>query len=167
MKYYVLLLAACFAMMVTVAAVSPAAALTAYVVDSNGTVVGQEFPGDLVLLQIDGIWFYLPVDSGGFQRFGGALYYATSDCTGTRYMQAAVSGPRHSLSKVIGGLNAVFIRGTTLYYPGQSVLTVAISSVEYDSGLCQSGSYSPMVSVAHKFDLSSLGLVPPFSIEAK
>jgi hypothetical protein len=164
MKSRGLLLVACCAIVLTVAPTSIASAKTAFVVDSNRVIVGQEFTGitvDFALREIKRTWIYLPVIRDGSVSLGTELFYTTSDCIGTPYF------PLNSLTLSFN--SSTFISGETLNYPDQTTVQTRafLSSQNTSGGSCNSGAGSMLSAAVLRFDLSTLGLVPPFPIELR
>lgn len=145
-----------------------AAADSARVVDSLGQVVGHfdlTFGSGAVLRKIGDFTFYLFVEKNGFQRRGFTFYHTATDCSGPRY--AYDSGA------------ALFKPGSTtathLFYAAEPLQQITFSSEETFSELddpTQPGDCSQFAQPAKypaglvkTFDLSTLGLVPPFHLE--
>jgi hypothetical protein len=157
----------------------------AQVVDSNGTLVGQEegnFP-DLALRQINGVWFALPISSGGFLNTSDYFveYFATNDCTGNPYVGVDTYYDIFG-SPVVGlpiveaidngkGQDAQIWQGV-LYYATQPLQLGSFQSyLRFDSGptqppeACIAASVQTNAGLMATFDLYTLGLVPPLHLQ--
>lgn len=146
----------------------------------TGAVVGDEVPdiesvggagvGDAALHEINGIWFTLDVDQSGFIQNGVNLWYTTGNCSGTGYLLSWPNWPNgltYHAHGVYGG-----VANNILYYPDptaiQARLLLSFQQMFADGTLskCVSSTTGvPQPSAPFlAFDLSQLGLVPPFSI---
>ena len=146
------------------------------VVDSQGRVVGPpgEDVGSDVLMRVNGIVIQVGANAGGFADDAVFLLHQSSDCSDAPLLSAV---PPEAL--------VVFAqqRGGTLYYPGRPLGDRVISSASLfttpeecadaqgaallDGRCCRTDiefGAMPVAPVA-QFDLTSLGLVPPFRIE--
>lgn len=106
-------------------AVPPGGTRPFRVIDRNGSLVGYTVTENLVAREINNHWvsFYVHTGLGIFDSEAIYVYYATTDCSGTRYL------PHYSM----------FAEGTRvgnlLYYPvGQEVLTPLSLRVAYGGG---------------------------------
>jgi hypothetical protein len=164
----------------------------AIVIDSKKNQVGllttQNIFGQTAgaLRKIKGIWFVLPVSAAGFSDTGGEnfgadvnLFYGTSNCTGTAYLPVTgslVTTVSDSFSGVSKGI---------LYYPTPSTFRNcaklsfnSLASLTRGSASCspfagnisacdETGDASIQWGQATSFNLSTLGLSPPFSVFVK
>jgi hypothetical protein len=135
------------------------------VVDSKGTVVGQEFPiinsgQDAALRKINGLWFALQVTTAGFAPTNLDFLYTTADCSGTPYLfgqSGTLTVPPE-------------VQGSTLYYPASTGTVMTINSdhavnADGSSPGCTVETFPHSVVPVSTFDLSTLKLVPPFSLK--
>jgi hypothetical protein len=150
------------------------------VTDSNSKIVGTFLPdvsgsagtNSDVVLQINSIWFQLPVSTTGFASNGTGLYYSRSGCSGTAYI-ASRAGPGQPMTGLVTQADIV---NETLYYATswQSCSQLAFASwqqifADGTFGTCNVFSQSacsenPAFAPPSTFDLSTLGFFPPFSL---
>lgn len=138
-------------------AAPPPSARPFRVLDRNNRLVGYTVSENLVAREINSLWvtFYVHTGLGVFDSEAIYLYFATTDCSGTRYV------PHYSM----------FAEGTRvgnlLYYPAdQEVLTPLSLRVAYSGGQegpCQAvtevrGVYGAAATV----NIDSFGLALPF-----
>jgi hypothetical protein len=134
------------------------------VYDSNNAVVGTLFAVNNVLVNVNGHIVELQFNFNGFQENDASqvqFLHLTSDCSGPRYLDASVI-PSLALSQ-----------SGVLYYPSGSPTSLTANSVEtFNSGdnvslpgscIASFPDQSAFGSVA-TFSVSTLGLVPPFSL---
>ena len=146
------------------------------VVDSTGKVVGSYLPvpsplflssgvPDSVFIRTSNLSFAVSIASLYSYSTGnptGYLYYTSSDCTGTAYQQVAY--PRTMPTVAYAG---VFGSTAEIVAPSTMPTDVTVSSQLYFNSGCTT--YGPgaltVVPVVATFDLSTLNLVPPFSVQ--
>jgi hypothetical protein len=127
------------------------------VYDANDKVIGPLFGPRSVLLNPTGTGIValsmvpavVPGRAGfsGFATIPEMMMYTSSDCTGTAYLNPGTAA----------------VSGDTLYYPQMPWQDITINSYAFGSQCMQisaAGSYGEMAS----FNLSTLGLVPPFTV---
>jgi hypothetical protein len=137
------------------------------VVDSKGAVVGQEVSSIQVaavqngaLRKINGLWFVLQVNSTGFASTNLDLSYTTTDCSGTPYLRVD-SGTLTAVAEV---------QNNTLYYPGAPPTETTVNSdfalnADGSGPGCTLDTFSAPMATVSTFDLTTLKLVPPFSLK--
>jgi len=133
--------------------------------DSQGQTVGKWLQPQLVFLPVGNDPLAFRVDSQGFAKNFGTIYYATPDCSGTIYGYP---------NRALGGLyeEVISIDGLTGYFPTLSLQQVTIQSYRRASNekgaldfSCQPIDFSDMLGAVTTLDLSWLGYVPPFHLE--
>ncbi|MBI3933287.1 MAG: hypothetical protein HY316_01260 [Acidobacteria bacterium] len=137
------------------------------VVDSLGQVVGPLVQSNLVLRQIGPVPVQIRVSPEGIVRsdFQVAFVHVTSDCSGPRYFAQEPADPwRRS-----------HVHGAEVFYAAHPLEEITMRSLEVVDGSSdpnQPGRCSPenppfalSAGALTKFDLSTLGLVPPFHLE--
>ncbi|OFV99761.1 MAG: hypothetical protein A3H28_07585 [Acidobacteria bacterium RIFCSPLOWO2_02_FULL_61_28] len=134
------------------------------IVDSRGQVVGPFFGFSGVIRQMAGFTFGLGISPTGFGSGNVNFYHTTSDCSETRFL--ADGG--NSFTKggaVIDGI---------LFYAIEPLQQITANSFEQilpgdnpnQPGRCFRLNPTPtLVGLVATFDLSTLGLVPPFHLE--
>lgn len=125
-----------------------------------------------VLLEIDSLWFALPVNSGGFLKAGVTFTYVTNDCSGTAYLQLP---PIPDLFQTVSGNfndsgRAPGVVLNLLYYAAPTTQLLQVGSTtmlngDGTTGVCQQTSFQTYLSPIKTFDLSTLGFTPPFSLK--
>jgi len=134
------------------------------VVDSRGHEVGPlVVPGGSVLRKVGAFIFQLHVHSDGFGESSLSSSHTTTDCSGTRY---------------IGDDTSLLYRNsqntrTQLFYPADPLQEMTFNSFEQvfppETGLpprCwRTNPETFSAGLVATFDLSTLGLVPPFHLE--
>jgi hypothetical protein len=141
------------------------------IIDSDGRPVGPVLDtGVDVAIQAQDRTLRVLVDRTGFPA-SGSFDHPSADCSGARYLQTA--SPFLATATVLGGV---------AYYPANDTQQLAINSFEYPSspqGTCDSGDPSLVggtcchassqgtrdESTVLTFDLSTLGLSAPFSLQ--
>jgi hypothetical protein len=136
------------------------------VVDSLGQEVGPlaRSLGPLALRQIGPIVFQLGVDSNGFNLNSISFYYTSQNCSGLRYLQQ---------DQTTTLWRTTYIRGTRAFYPSDPLEQINVMSREDIPpnadpnlpGQCKSDVRIISGGSVAIFDLSTLGLVPPFRLE--
>ena len=135
------------------------------VVDRDGQVVGPLVVGR-VLRKIGGFNFLLSVGPVGFLSDETInFYHTTSDCSGPRYFYAGDESKSFSKSAAQ--------RGTELLYvaePSQQVTVRSYENVPFPPDpnrpvRCIPADQKIWTGLLTTFDLSTLGLVPPFHLE--
>jgi hypothetical protein len=137
------------------------------VVDSNGTVLGTLLAVNQVVMKIGGHSVLITAAISGIQAYDASrffFYHTSADCSGTRYF-------------IPGNLPdpAYIDNNNLLYYTasaGQSLLVSSYESFASGSSVSQPGTCNtnftpqtfPLAPVL-TFDLNTLGLVPPFSVQ--
>ena len=127
--------------------------------DSKGSLVGFAVGFDRVARLIGGRWVVFLVNAQGFvpaQLAQEPLYYPTADCSGPAYLRD--STPFDPAGLTIDGQFA---------FVGRELVevTVATSNTNFNLGQCFVTAPGPRpLRRAEVIDMSSLGLVPPFSI---
>ena len=106
----------------------------------------------------------MPVDSAGFVQTDLFLEYTTSDCTGTQYTFQRPNALSTSVNV------SVSVQGNTLYYPDKAVQSLTINSYQVTNadgsvGTCNAATFTDTVALVKTFDLSTLKLLPPFSLK--
>jgi hypothetical protein len=157
-------------------AASPTTSKTgAQVVDSKGAVVGNlvsQFQGaeavgsKPVTRQINGVWMLLV---GAVYRTGlatggniGPLYYTSSNCTGTSYLDASQVAPLAFLYDPANPNGASGDTTATIYYPTTLYQSLTIASTQFLGGPCSP--ISQQLDVG-KAATTTLTVVPPLSIQ--
>ena len=171
MKHFLLLLVCLFGISVA----SRAAAIN--VVDANGVKVGAYYfddlvPGDVTVARfIVGNWFQIPIqwDTGFSAGFGSsvAVQFSQPDCAGAAYMPQPVPFTPMIFAVTDEGGTAVLI-GQTLYWPKIATRAASQQICSQDNGSgCQNlicGNVDALLP-ARTYDLTQLGLVPPFHLQ--
>lgn len=124
--------------------------------DSNGKLVGPLVGTGVVLRVLNGTTVQLAVGPQGFLSRALTLVYDSSDCTGT------------ARTPVYGGLAVdAAVVGTVATFAAGASQTRAIGSyADLPGGGCVAFPLPGLaVTDVATFDLATLGLVPPFSIE--
>lgn len=159
------------------------------VFDSQNQVVGTlsvggsfALPQAGAILQINGNWFELPVTTSGFvdsrnpnNGFETLEWFTTSDCSGQPYLLADSSAPisgQPLVQDAVVGVGGPFVFGNVLYYPGTlQQVSIASAAIIGDPSKppfsCSTGIPFPSgaeVGPVQTFDLTTLGLVPPFHV---
>ena len=162
------------------------------VFDSQNQVVGTlsvggsfAIPQAGVILQINGNWFELPVTTNGFVNsrnpnngFETLEWFTTADCSGQPYLLADSSAPisgQPLVQDAVVGTGGPFVFGNVLYYPGTLQPISIVSGGNFGDPskppfVCfpaNSGEFPPAgaeVGPVQTFDLTTLGLVPPFHV---
>lgn len=139
------------------------------VVDSQGNLVGRLIDNDAALRQVNGTWVTLPVNQSGFkaQSFGStaysSLFFTTSDCSGQAYL------PNQDLPAKPGHIDTGILYFATT--PPQEIMVGSQrDSVSHTCvpGVVLPGFPPPRIlasPVDQVVDLSTFGLVPPFSVQ--
>lgn len=159
------------------------------VVDSQGNLVGPYSATDApesfssVARKINGIWFQLPVNQDGFIGCSSAscppgslnVYFSGANCTGSPYADPNVlrqTFNQNVLAVLAYKDGAARIFDNILYYPTPGPLSSeTVCSTGALLGLagnaCQSFApcFSIETSAISTFDLSTLDLVPPFTLK--
>jgi hypothetical protein len=148
------------------------------VVDDVGRIVGQYVESDgwgpSVMRRIHGFVFPLPINGSGFSNaFGISVYFTNLNCTGTGYIAGSLQEfVDANLPLVIPQGESLFgtAQGTLIYGggPSQMVSVQSIGNSLQTTIPDNCGNFpepqlmalNPVVS----FDLSTLGLVPPFDL---
>jgi hypothetical protein len=131
------------------------------VFDSQGKFVGDYFeitPGNTpgVLRKIDGLTINIPIIENDFARLlsvSPPYVYASSDCSGQPFLRAGLP------------LNGVVDNNNILYFPAAPfVHLTTVASIVPPSPLCGTSQGGTLAGQVKEFDLTSLGLVPPFRL---
>jgi hypothetical protein len=139
--------------------------------DSKGNLVGALDSTSSVLRQINGVWFSLQVDTAGFVLNAGAtevVYeYTTTNCSGTAYIHG---GDLIEEPAIFGATEA----GAYIQYGKPPFTAITVRATKCEGGACGNtnnvcenfGAYSDATAgVMAIYDLSGLGLTPPFSVQ--
>ena len=128
--------------------------------DANGAAVGTimtfDSPVATVVHSVNGRSMRLYVMESGFVDSCPALCFENADCSGTPYREASD-----------GLLPLAEMCGTTVYYPVGQAGTRTMARCRIGNGPCTAPP-SPVdqnVTQVATFDVSTLGLVPPFHAE--
>lgn len=174
----------------TATATPPANSDGSTVIDSQGNVVGANFIDDmgLVLRQINGIWMALAYNTNGFfdqSSDPGAspltLFYTNTTCSGTGFVgllggsQVDDGPPAEQTGNSGSDNNGVYVYNGVVYYAAAPYSTInAVASQSFAdptkaslSG-CQVFPSSAEVWLGGSeatFNLSTLDLTPPFSVQ--
>ncbi|MBI2817300.1 MAG: hypothetical protein HYX72_10200 [Acidobacteria bacterium] len=134
------------------------------VADSKGQIVGP-FTPNAAIMRISNLVFQIGVDESGFRAVVSTpAYHVSSDCSGPRYYADSFTP---NLIR-----NSVTI-GTQLVYGASPLQQITFSSVEHLTapivsnlqGSCDKVLYTSSAGVLTTFDLTTLGLTPPFHLE--
>jgi hypothetical protein len=144
------------------------------VVDANGKTVGRlgaigHEGYNTVIRQIGGIWVELPLDVvSGFATKGFNYWYQSSDCSGQAYIMVNSSAGGGIMASPAQGAVAVVSPGTepSIYFAGTPSLLTIKSYRSAGSSFCSPyGNFPQYFGLPRSVPLSSLGLVPPFSVK--
>ena len=140
-------------------------------VDSRGNLIGALDSTGSILHQINGIWFGLPIDTGGFVLTGGAsaveYEYTTTNCSGTTFIHG---GDLIEEPAIFGASQA----GAYIQYGKPPFSSITVRSTKCEGGSCGNtnnvcenfGAFNDATAgVMSIFNLSGLGLTPPFSVQ--
>lgn len=138
--------------------------------DANGALVGpvleQSGGGLIVTRTINGHSLGIEVRKTGFMPNFSRLFFESNDCSGQALLFISVNDELNPLFFVAS------VDGATAYYPstmnaadGRYTFTRSLLE-ESGSGLqCRADVYGSVAVPAIAFDLTTLGLVPPFHVE--
>jgi hypothetical protein len=150
------------------------------VIDGNGKSVGLYTGENHITRRIQGVWHELPVNKNGFvdssNRF--ALFYTSTDCSGQAYVSAGANQyennpPLDTASELVQQDD--LISKNILYTPDYSTRQARAIYSEFTPPVANPTgppSCFPFAvpgetvgtEVAIKFDLTTLGFEPPFSL---
>jgi hypothetical protein len=155
----------------------------------NFILMFNQFSSASAARRINNLWFQLPVLPGGFAPTSMNIGFTNANCAGTAYILGNYScntgnqitgGQGELIIDAISGCGAaVDTRGVTatanalLYYASGPQTTATICSQAASGNLGAAGNCSnvtcsdqPGVFPMATFDLSTLGLVPPFHLKS-
>ena len=158
------------------------------IVDSNGVLVGILNGNGNALRQLpDGQWVTFPVGQLGLIAFTSLVapganisqWYASSDCTGTPYLEARdlpaqgiVINPNVVIDQLLYNEQAGFARAGTLYYPAKplsssislSFQSILLAQPYSRPPICESSSAPANLVVGEERSVN-LKFSPPFRIK--
>jgi hypothetical protein len=140
------------------------------VIDSRGQIVGQLISPSTIARKFNNIWIIYTVTANGFAPADStdfSFIHTSTNCSGSRYMLAE--------KLPANGLVDVTDAPTTLYMPAPPIQLFKIGSIESfasNDSIAHPGRYCTALLNPHyvgrvaTVPLSTLGLVPPFSVKS-
>ncbi len=143
--------------------------------DSRGRRIGPMVSPNLVLIEINGQWFALPVGTSGFYPGGTAqMVFESSNCSGTPYMHAQGDSMIQDNEVVSPERYLVFPGKNLVHLYAHSTMPCTDPSPYVDSDAPTTSGPAPCTPMASTemdaaplevVDLTRLSLKPPFSFK--